>query len=537
MTPRYLVDIGSDDLKKLTTDYLVVGAGAAGLMTALELAKDGEVTVLTKQSFSETNTKYAQGGIAAAWQEDDSARLHYQDTIEAGAGLCNPQAVQILVNEAKNKIEELIELGVEFDKEAGNLALTKEGGHSKARVLHAGGDATGKEINTTLAQQAQDSPKINRADNSFVLDLWTEDNICYGAYVYDSVKDEYIIYQARAVVLATGGSGELYSFTSNPKVATGDGIAVAYRAGAEVMDLEMMQFHPTVLNLKDVEPFLISEALRGEGAKLRRKNGERFMSEYHEQAELAPRDIVARAIKAELSKTKSDYLYLDITSLEADFIAERFPTIYKRCCQAGLDISQDYIPIRPAAHYFMGGVKTNTSGQTNLERLYACGEVSCVGAHGANRLASNSLLEALVYGSRAAEKIKRQNYRLNTQIKSERVKKSTNSKVKIRDLKVNLQNMMMNNVAIVREEKKLKATLHFLEQKLELLKIDYTRVEAWELQNLLTTAYLMTKFALKRKESRGAHYRKDYPKNRNKWRKHIVKQRNKEWRSEEVEFK
>ena len=534
MLPRYLVNLNPDKLKRIRTDYLVVGAGVAGLKTALELASDGEVTVLTKESFSETNTKYAQGGIAAPWSNDDSPKLHFEDTIEAGAGLCNSQAVEILVRQAREQIKKLAAWGVDFDQEAGDFALTKEGGHSKARVLHAGGDATGKEINTTLAQQAQANPQIKGEDSSFVLDLITDGGACYGAYVYDKKRDEHLIYQARAVILATGGSGQLYSFTSNPQVATSDGIAIAYRAGAEVMDLEMMQFHPTVLNLEDVEAFLISEAVRGEGAKLRRTDGTRFMPSYHQLAELAPRDIVARAIKQEIRKQDKDYIHLDLTELEIDFIKTRFPTIYKKCRAAGLEISQDYIPIKPAAHYFMGGIKIDIDARTNLQRLYACGEAACLGVHGANRLASNSLLEALVYGQRAAEKIKEADYEHITKLSYEDQGKKK-ADLELNSLRLDIQGLMMNYLGIIRDESGLKENLNYLEQKLDLLELELNGVEAWEVQNMLTTAYLMTKFALLRNESRGAHYRSDYPKSQKDWQKHIVMQRQKKWRIESLE--
>ena len=537
MLPRYLVDLNVTNCKRITTDYLVIGTGIAGLTSALELAEAGEVTVLSKESFAESNTRYAQGGIASAWAKEDSQELHYQDTIKAGAGLCNPWAVDILVSGAKDQIERLVAWGVEFDKNNENFALTKEGGHSKSRILHAGGDATGKEISNKLVEEVRHHPQIKGQDNSFVLDLITKENRCYGAYVYDKEADEYVLYQSRAVILATGGSGQLYSFTSNPEVATGDGIAMAYRAGAEVMDLEMMQFHPTVLNIEDADEFLISEAVRGEGAKLRTANGQRFMSEYHESAELAPRDIVARAIKQELVEQEEDYVYLDLTELGADFIKSRFPTIYQKCLALGIDISQDYIPVKPAAHYFMGGIKINIDAQTSVQRLYACGETACLGVHGANRLASNSLLEGLVYGHRAAEKIKEENYEPFPELNFNSSAKINKLDIELTNLKRKLQNLMMSNVGIIREQKNLKFTLEYIEEKLQLLEFSLTNVKAWEVQNMLTVAYLITQSALLREESRGAHYRKDYSEPRAEWKKHIVMQRQNEWRTEKIEFK
>ena len=537
MLPRYLVNFNPNNCQIITTDYLVIGSGIAGLTAALELAEAGQVTVLSKQDFAESNTKYAQGGIAAAWAAEDSPKLHYKDTLQAGAGLCNSYAVNKLVSEAKEAVEKLVAWGVEFDKTDSKFALTKEGGHSRSRILHAGGDATGEEISKKLVKQVRHHPQIKGRDNNFVLDLITEDNNCYGAYVYNKQTDEYLIYQARAVVLATGGSGQLYTMTSNPEVATGDGIAIAYRAGAEVMDLEMMQFHPTVLNKEKQEEFLVSEAVRGEGAKLINTNGHRFMPDYHDLAELAPRDIVARAINQELMKQEKDYVYLDLTELGAEFIKQRFPTIAEQCSAIDLDISQECIPVKPAAHYFMGGVKTNIDAQTSLNRLYACGETACLGVHGANRLASNSLLEGLVYGHRAAEKIKAEEYPLITNLNYDFVQKNNKLNLELNKLKEEIQRLMTHNVGIIREENDLENTLYYLEERLEILEFTLPTIDEWEVQNMLTIAYLITKAALLRKESRGAHYRVDYPTVHEEWREHIVLQRQKDWRSKSVEFK
>ncbi|MGM0502676.1 MAG: L-aspartate oxidase [Bacillota bacterium] len=536
MIPRYLVNLQADNLKKLKTDYLVIGSGIAGATAALELAGTGEVTVLSKGEFEETNTKYAQGGIATAWAQDDDADLHYQDTITAGAGLCNSRAVEVLVSESQQLIKKLIDWGVKFDQEEDGLALTKEGAHSKSRILRARGDATGAEISSALGEKLKSNPHIKSRDNSFMLDLLTADNCCYGIYAYDQEEDEYFIYQAKAVILATGGSGELYYVTSNPSYATGDGLAAAYRAGVEVMDLEMVQFHPTVLSLEQEDDFLISEAVRGEGAKLRRADGSRFMFKYHRLAELAPRDIVARAIEEEISEQEENHVYLDVTDLKEDFLRKRFPNIYQKCLELNIDISTDYIPVTPAAHYFMGGIKTDINGQTSLDRLFACGETACLGVHGANRLASNSLLEGLVYGYRAAQEIKDKNYQAQLEIEQEQIEDTIESDLNLAEVKEELQKLMQEKAAIVREEDSLQEMLDYLEEKLELLKIDYTTVEAWEVQNMLIVAYLMTKSALLREESRGAHYRKDYPEPKIEWEKHIVLERGQEWRTEKLEF-
>jgi L-aspartate oxidase len=536
MLPRYLVNLQADDLKRKQTDYLVIGSGIAGMTAALELADAGEVTVLTKEDFAESNTKYAQGGIAAAWDREDSPEFHFRDTSQAGVGLCNPQAVKSLVNSATTGINRLIEWGVNFDTTDEQFALTKEGGHNRRRILHAGGDATGREISSALVEQVQNNSQIEGKDNNFVLDLVTENGSCYGVYAYDTRREEYIIYYAKAVVLATGGSGKLYATTSNPELATGDGLAMAYRAGVELMDLEMIQFHPTVLNLEDEDDFLISEAVRGEGAKLRTTTGTRFMSNYHKSAELAPRDVVSQAIEAEIGKQQEDYVYLDLTDVEGEFIQTRFPTIYKKCLAVGIDITTDYIPVRPAAHYLMGGIKTDLDAKTNLDRLFACGEVACLGVHGANRLASNSLLEGLVFGARAAAKIKEEEYDLIPDIKSDQVVKKRPEQLEPLRIKEDLQELMQKRVGLVRQKSELKSALNWLEEKLGILPFDYTTESAWEVQNMLTVAYLITKSALLRTESRGAHYRVDYPETDREWKKHIVQHCENEWRMVDLEL-
>src|SRR5271167_3639098 len=385
------------------TDFIVVGAGNAGLRAAVELASAGRVVCLAKREVTESNTQYAQGGIAAALSDEDEVRLHLEDTLKAGDGLCNEEAARILVEEGPPRIEELIEWGTEFDRAGAKIAFTREGAHSRSRVLHAHGDSTGREIGRALYLKAAAQKNITFQEFEFTTDLLLRDGRVAGVRVLDQAGVSHEIH-AGAVLLATGGLGQVYSDTTNPAVATGDGVAMAYRAGAEISDMEFVQFHPTALFLKNAPRFLLSEALRGEGAYLRNLELQRFMHKYHEMGELAPRDVVARAIAHELevAKRPDAAVYLDLTHLNSERVRKRFPTVYSTCLKYNIDITTDMIPIRPAAHYAMGGVRTDLDGRASIPCLYAAGEVACTGVHGANRLASNSLLEGLVYGARAA---------------------------------------------------------------------------------------------------------------------------------------
>ncbi|WP_408956301.1 L-aspartate oxidase [Natroniella sp. ANB-PHB2] len=523
MIPRYSTNFNLQKIERKRTDFLVVGSGIAGLYSGLKLAKKGRVRLLTKGQVRDCNTEYAQGGIAAAIDNNDNPKLHYIDTLRAGVGLTNSQAVNILTKESKARIKELIKLGVQFDQSGGKLALTKEGAHSCRRVLHAGGDATGAEIRRVLGEEVKNNKKIRVDTEVFVIDLLTNHNKCYGVLAYDQRKDKYLAYLAQAVILATGGAGQLYTKTSNPDIATGDGIAMAYRAGAEVMDLEFIQFHPTTLELPGKENFLISEAVRGEGAILRNQAGEAFMTQYHYLAELAPRDIVARAIYQELKDSQQDHLYLDLTELNADYIKERFPTIYQTCLDAGVDITNNYIPIAPAAHYFMGGIKVNLNGESSLSGLFVCGESAAMGLHGANRLASNSLLEALVYGKKVAEQaaIYLNNSKANLDWLQFSYNRQVIGNIPAKAIKSKIQNLMMGQVGIVRDELGLKEALKEVEILAEYLKIAPFEIKGIEAQNLIVLAYLVIKAALLRTESRGAHYRVDFPEKSSKWSKHI----------------
>src|SRR5882724_786880 len=379
----------------MNSDFLVVGAGVAGLRAAIELAQAGEVLVIAKNTLHESSSEYAQGGIAVALSDDDEVDLHEQDTMAAGDGLCDRKAVHTLVEEGPAAIQQLIEWGAEFDREGAKLSFTQEGAHSRRRILHAHGDSTGREIALTLYRKASSLPNIRFQSYAAITDLLVHEGSVSGAVIFDEYATESHAITARAVLLATGGLGRVYLETTNPDVATGDGVAMAWRAGAEISDIEFVQFHPTALHVEGAPRFLLSEALRGEGGLLRNSAGERFTDE------LAPRDVVSRAIIAELRRTGAPHVYLDLTHRGADFIRKRFPRVYETCLRYGIDISTEPAPAHPAAHYSMGGIRADRDGRTSLRRLYAAGEVACTGVHGANRLASNSLLEGLVFGARA----------------------------------------------------------------------------------------------------------------------------------------
>jgi len=378
------------------TDFLIIGSGVAGLRAAIELSSHGRVLILTKSRADESNTEYAQGGVAVAMSDEDQIGLHYQDTIRAGDGLCSGAAVRLLVEEGPARINELIEWGTQFDREGTRLSFTKEAAHSRRRILHARGDATGREINRTLLRKVRTLPGITLRPYTFALNLLFSGDRCEGVSYLLRGDERIHEVRAEAVLLATGGIGATYRDTTNPDIATGDGHALAFRAGAALADMEFVQFHPTALKLAHTPRFLLSEAMRGEGGKLRNVNGELFMSSYHPLAELAPRDVVSRAIFSEATRTRSDLVYLDLTHLPAVFVEQRFPGIYSTCLKFGLDIAHQPIPVFPAAHYMMGGVLTDLHGRTTLPGLFAAGEVACTGVHGAHRLASNSLLDRLV---------------------------------------------------------------------------------------------------------------------------------------------
>ncbi|MEJ8546205.1 L-aspartate oxidase [Brevibacillus borstelensis] len=523
MIPRYIADFDLQTLPRMKTEVAVIGAGIAGLYTALQASEQNEVVLISKKKLDDSNTRWAQGGIAAVTAKSDSPALHRQDTLIAGAGLCSYEAVEVLVHEGPERLKELIAYGTEFDKDAeGRYELTKEGAHSKRRILHAHGDATGAEIVRALSERVREKSNITVLEDHFAIDVVTQDGECVGVLAMRPDGERFFL-EAKATVLATGGAGQLYRYTTNPEIATADGIAIAYRAGARIKDVEFIQFHPTALYYPGAPRFLISEAVRGEGAILRNTSGERFMEKYHPQKELAPRDIVARAIVSEMERTHSPYVYLDITHESEELIKHRFPTIYQFCLKYGLDMVTDWIPVAPACHYIMGGVQTDLNGETSTKRLFACGEVSCTGVHGANRLASNSLSEAVVFGRRIVHRIRELPPLPEIRPLQAKGERRTNRTVNTREQRVKLQKLMLRHVGVKRQEKGLQKALEELEHMQRFYACEHREIEAFEFLNLLGTAVLTTRAALRREESRGGHYRNDFP---NKddliWRKHII---------------
>jgi L-aspartate oxidase len=492
------------------TDFLIVGAGIAGLRAAIGLAEAGRVLVVTKEALGESNTNYAQGGIAVALGGNEDVSLHLEDTIAAGDGLVDRDAARVLVEEGPLRVEELLRWGTGFDREQGRLMLTREGAHSRNRILHANGDATGAEIGRSLLAHAREHANITLLEWMTTADLIVQDNAVVGACLLDERHNLYSI-RAGAVLLASGGAGQVYSDTTNPAVATGDGIAMAYRAGAEIADMEFYQFHPTALSLPGVPRFLLSEALRGEGAYLRNARGERFMERYHPLLELAPRDVVARAITREGIGPHGEHLpvYLDMRHVTGIDLTKRFPGISRFLALNGLSLAHDLIPVRPAAHYLMGGVKTDVDGRTSLERLYAAGEAACTGVHGANRLASNSLLEGLVFGARAGASM-REASRVNAGTPPAPLQFAATHVGNIDALLHNLQKQMWQNAGLLRDA----AGLTAMKQEVERMRADIARAPeraSLELANLHAVAELIVISALAREESRGAHYRNDFP--------------------------
>ncbi|GAA3411713.1 L-aspartate oxidase [Paenibacillus hodogayensis] len=526
MVPRYLIDFSLDKLPCVDTDVMVIGAGIAGLFTTIGASETDKVLMITKpKSLLESNTRYAQGGIAAVISDEDSPEYHRQDTLVAGAGLCDLDAVEVLVHAGPDGVKDLVGMGTQFDLENGEYALTKEGAHSQRRILHSNGDATGAEIVRALSEKTRQNKNVTIWDDHFVIDLITADGECYGAIVQkpDGTR---VFVRAKATILCSGGAGQLYRYTTNPEIATGDGIAMAYRAGAVVRDVEFVQFHPTALCYPGAPRFLISEAVRGEGAVLRNIKGERFMERYDPQLELAPRDIVARAILDEMAETKSTFVYIDITHEAPEMVKHRFPNIYEFCLNYGLDLTSDWIPVAPAAHYMMGGVKTDLNGETSIKRLYACGEVSSTGVHGANRLASNSLSEAIVFGRRIVQHIRKLAPITKMPLIAEHSHQSEHPIQAIVEKRLKLQKVMLRYVGLKRNASGLEKGLDELRRQVKIYSTCLTKREEYEFANLLTLAMLTTESALLREESRGGHYREDFPdKNDNVWRKHTQLQR------------
>jgi L-aspartate oxidase len=490
-------------------DFVVVGAGIAGLRAAIGLAEAGRVLVITKEQLGESNTQYAQGGIAVALGGEEDVSLHLEDTVNAGDGLVNRDAAKVLVEEGPQRVEELLAWGTGFDRENGKLMLTREGAHSRNRILHAHGDATGAEIGRSLLAHTRTMKNITLLEWTMCVDLLVNGDEVVGLTVLDRDGNVRGI-SARAILLASGGAGQVYSDTTNPAVATGDGIAMAYRAGAEISDMEFYQFHPTALSLPGVPRFLLSEALRGEGAYLRNAKGERFMEHYHPLLELAPRDVVARAITREGIGPNGETLpvYLDMRHVKGIDLHQRFPGISGFLSKHGLELSRDLVPVRPAAHYLMGGVRTDVHGRASLKRLYAAGEAACTGVHGANRLASNSLLEGLVFGARAAEAMREEPEM--TAYGASSISVLADSEGDNNILLQQLQQTMWQKAGLLRDAAGLKHAAQVIQQIHQQLPAKKDRASL-ELRNLHTVAELIVRSALAREESRGAHYRNDFP--------------------------
>ena len=526
-------------------DYIIIGSGIAGLNTALLAAEHGSVLVVTKGRIDDCNSRYAQGGIAAAIGPGDSATLHERDTLEAGAGLCDPEAVGVLTGQGPDSIAGLIEWGVPFDTMHGQIALGREGAHSLPRILHAGGDATGQHIENTLAERVRSSPNITVLEYTHAIRICVEDGAVSGVEVMDGVvrqahherqaadpglvagqaPHERRVFGSNVVIVASGGAGQLYRYTTNPQVATGDGVALAFLAGAEVMDMEFYQFHPTALWLESAPSFLLSEAMRGEGAVLRNAAGQPFMAEHHPMADLAPRDVVSRAIASEMERADGEPALLDITHLPAATVSSRFPTIYAECRRYGLDITREPIPVAPAAHYMMGGVRIDTWGRTNVAGLYACGEAACAAVHGANRLASNSLLDTLVFSRRLVDATlgnapayapdDGDNLRIPL---ADRAMVCATVPERGRET---LQDLMWRNAGITRNGTRLLLTARILNLWQRTMPMPET-AEDHELRNMLVVSRLIVEAALQRRESRGAHHREDFPEPSEEWRRHVV---------------
>ncbi|QDU41539.1 L-aspartate oxidase [Maioricimonas rarisocia] len=514
---RHLVRFDPKRIPHMFADVLVLGAGIAGVRAALELDPRLRVVIVTKDKLDLSSSAWAQGGIAGVLDPTDNVENHAVDTIGAGAGLCNEEVVRSVVQAAPELIRELATFGAQFDKRDGEIALTMEGGHSHARVAHALGDATGKEIMRALIDTVRGARWTEIWEETFTIDLLTQEGTCRGALVWNPDHGKTFVW-AKQTILCTGGAGRLFRETTNPDIATADGHAIAYRAGAQLRDMEMMQFHPTVLYIAGSSRHLISEAVRGEGAHLVDNRGHRFMPDYDERAELAPRDIVARAITDQMEKTRHTCVYLDLRHLPADLVTQRFPHIGQVCREFGLDMTQDLIPVRPGAHYMIGGLSVDMNGQTTLPGLWAAGEVTSSGLHGANRLASNSLLEGLYYGIRAGRGASSSalempdNFCIAPLVSDWPRTTQDDDGLNLVDLQNSLSSIMWRNVGIRRDAEGLRSAAEqvdfwdrYVSQR------EFNTVEGWELQNMLLVARLMIESALVREESRGVHYRSDFP--------------------------
>jgi L-aspartate oxidase len=529
--PRYLAPFHPKRVPHHFTDLLIIGGGLAGLRAALAADPRLSVLVITKDSLLQSNSSYAQGGIAGVLDPEDRFENHVADTLAAGGNLCDPAVVEMVVREAQERIGELMEWGANFDREAGSLALGREGGHSHFRIVHALGDATGKEVMRAVIERVRSLPNLFTWQNTFTLDLLTHEGACRGALVWNESHGKTLVW-AKQTILCTGGAGQIYRESTNPEVATGDGHALAYRAGAELRDMEFMQFHPTVLYIAGSSRNLITEAMRGEGALLIDRNGHRFMPEYDPRAELAPRDIVSRAIVTQMDKTRHSNVFLDLSHLNSQHVRTRFPGIAAICAEFGLDITRDPIPVRPGAHYMIGGVTVDLEGRTTVPGLWGAGEVTSSGLHGANRLASNSLLEGLVYGAHAGEGASRAALEIEDDFHALLLENPQAPEpvepLDLADIRNSLKSLMWRDVGVRRDRAGLAEALRTIDQwRRYVLGRQFTTSAGWQLQNMLCVARLMTEAALEREESRGVHLRTDFPNTDNEhWRRHITFCRN-----------
>ncbi len=492
-------------------DVLIIGSGIAGLSAAVRLARKYDVLLVTKGKLYDCNTDIAQGGIAVALGEEDSPFTHFQDTMSAGDYLCREDALKVLVEEGPVCVKELIDWGANFDREGENLDFAKEGAHTIRRILHAHGDATGHEIEKTLLIKVREFKNVYFLENTICLKVEVKNNVCWGAICFDNNEKKILKINSRVLILATGGAGQLYMRTTNSLFSTGDGHFLGFDAGAILEDMEFVQFHPTAFAKEGAPTFLLTEAMRGEGGILRNNKGERFVYRYHPLGELAPRDIVSRAIFTEMKESGAQCVYLDMTHFKRSFLENRFPTLFKKCLEYGIDISKDYIPVAPAAHYIMGGIKTDTFGRTTVKNLFACGECACTGVHGANRLASNSLLEGLVFGKRLGGYLLEMD--INSGIKDNFIGNGYFKEDECPfgdEIFLELKKRMWYQVGIIRDEEGLKSALSFIREKLDLLQKSKS-VSCRVYEMIFGTAYLITLAALNRRCSRGGHFRSDFP--------------------------
>jgi L-aspartate oxidase len=515
LTPRYLVPFRPRELPHFFTDVLIIGGGLAGLRAANAIDRKLNALVVTKDAIQQSNSSYAQGGIAGVMDPDDRFEEHVNDTLIAGGTLCDPAVVDMVIREAPQRIQELIEWGTHFDEAAGKITLGREGGHSKSRIVHALGDMTGREVMRAVIQRTLQQPNVRVWENTFTIDLLTCEGACRGAIVANRHGEKMLVW-ARQTILATGGCGQVYRESTNPPVATGDGHALGYRAGAQLRDMEFIQFHPTVLYIAGGSRSLITEAVRGEGGWLVDKDGHRFMPEYDPRAELAPRDIVSQSIVTQMEKTRHPCVYLDVTHLDRDFVKKRFPGIAAACLQFGIDITRDKIPVRPGAHYMIGGLTIDEHGQTTIPGLWAAGEVSSSGLHGANRLASNSLLEGLVYGAHAGAAASEAALAQETDYRvyplENAVVAPPAEPLDLADIRNSLKSLMWRNCGVRRDRELLDEALETVDGwRRYVLARQFDDTHGWELQNMLTLSRVMIQAALLREESRGVHLRVDYP--------------------------